>query len=82
MNWNDVTAAARPVEVIGAVDAPGPIRSIHYRAQDVTPGGLFVAVPGFTADGHAFVETALKNGAAAVVAPSEVAFTSLTKDLS
>ena len=68
MNWNDVIAAARPVEVIGAVDAPGPICSIHYRAQDVTPGGLFVAVPGFTADGHDFVETALKNGAAAVVA--------------
>jgi UDP-N-acetylmuramyl-tripeptide synthetase len=68
MNWKAVIPAARPVEVIGTIETVAPIRSIHYRAQDVTPGGLFVAVPGLTADGHDFVETAIKRGAAAVVA--------------
>ncbi len=47
---------------------PDPdITSIHYRAQAVKPGGLFVAVAGLSADGHDFIPQALKNGAAAVV---------------
>ncbi len=33
------------------------IRSLHYRAQEVRPGGLFVAVPGFARDGHDFIGT-------------------------
>jgi len=44
------------------------IDSLHIRAQNVQPGGLFVAVRGFAADGHDFVETALERGAAAVAA--------------
>lgn len=43
------------------------IVSIHYRAQAVQPGGLFVAVAGLSADGHDFIPQALENGAAAVV---------------
>lgn len=43
------------------------IRSIHYRAQEVTPGGLFVAVPGLAADGHNFIDHALARGAAAIL---------------
>ncbi|MFZ7125963.1 MAG: UDP-N-acetylmuramoyl-L-alanyl-D-glutamate--2,6-diaminopimelate ligase [Desulfobacterales bacterium] len=44
------------------------IRSIHYRSQDVVPGGLFVAIPGFKVDGHVYVEDAVAGGAVAVVA--------------
>jgi len=48
---------------------PDPdITSIHYRAQEVQPGGLFVAIKGQTTDGHAFIQEALKRGAAAIVA--------------
>jgi UDP-N-acetylmuramoyl-L-alanyl-D-glutamate--2,6-diaminopimelate ligase len=47
------------------------IRSIHYRAQEVKPGGLFVAIKGQTADGHDFIDQALKNGAVAVVVQKE-----------
>lgn len=43
------------------------IRGVHYRAQDVTPGGLFVAVKGFTADGHDYIGQAVAHGAAAVI---------------
>jgi len=49
------------------------IGSIHYRAQDVRPGGLFVAIPGLVADGHDFIGTALSRGAAAIVAQKAVA---------
>lgn len=50
------------------------ILSIHYHAQDVKPGGLFVAIPGRKSDGHDFIQTAMANGAAAIVTarnPSE-----------
>lgn len=48
------------------------IDSLHIRAQNVQPGGMFVAIRGFAADGHDFVETALQKGAAAVAAQREV----------
>jgi UDP-N-acetylmuramoyl-L-alanyl-D-glutamate--2,6-diaminopimelate ligase len=56
-------------------DAPGcdpEISGLFCRAQDVQPGGLFVAVKGFSADGHDFIEQALANGAAAVVCEQPV----------
>lgn len=43
------------------------IGSIHYRAQEVRPGGLFVAIAGLAADGHDFIDQALERGAAALV---------------
>ncbi|HSO67722.1 MAG TPA: UDP-N-acetylmuramoyl-L-alanyl-D-glutamate--2,6-diaminopimelate ligase [Desulfatirhabdiaceae bacterium] len=51
-----------------AGSADTDILSIHYRAQDVRPGGLFVAIPGQKSDGYDFIPTAVANGAAAVVA--------------
>jgi murE/murF fusion protein len=58
----------------GGVDTrTGPdISSIHYRSQDVKPGGLFVAIPGLAADGHDFIDAALQNGALAVVSQKKV----------
>ncbi len=52
-----------------SADAPldPDISSIHYRSQDVVPGGLFVAIPGFRTDGHRFIHDAVKKGAIAVV---------------
>ena len=59
--------------VAPAVDpeADPEIRSIHSRAQDVKPEGLFIAVKGFSADGHDFIDTAFANGAAAVIAEKD-----------
>ena len=47
------------------------IGSIHYRAKEVKPNGMFVAIPGNTADGHDFIDEALKRGAAAIVVEKE-----------
>ena len=53
--------------------SPDPeISSIHYRAQDVKPGGLFVAIEGFAADGHNFIDEALAKGASAIVTQKPV----------
>lgn len=48
------------------------IGSVHYRAQDVMPSGLFVAIPGHTADGHDFIDEAMARGASAVVVQKQV----------
>ncbi|GAB6142615.1 UDP-N-acetylmuramoyl-L-alanyl-D-glutamate--2,6-diaminopimelate ligase [Desulfocicer niacini] len=48
------------------------IVSIHYRAQEVTPGGLFIAIKGLKADGHDYIDQAIENGAVAVVVDQHV----------
>ncbi len=57
----------------GFLLSPDPeIGSIHYRAQDVQPGGLFVAIKGLAADGHDFIDEALTRGASAIVTQKPV----------
>ena len=51
-----------------AVSSDPQISAICYRSQAVTPGGLFVAIAGAHADGHAYIGDAVARGAAAVVA--------------
>jgi UDP-N-acetylmuramyl-tripeptide synthetase len=57
------------------------ISSIHYRAQEVGPEGLFVAIEGQTADGHDFIGQALEKGAAAVVVQKQPAQPFLFEDI-
>lgn len=53
--------------------SPDPeIGAIHYRAQEVRPGGLFVAVKGLVADGHDFIDEAIERGASAIVVQKPV----------
>ncbi|MCD4720525.1 MAG: UDP-N-acetylmuramoyl-L-alanyl-D-glutamate--2,6-diaminopimelate ligase [Desulfobacula sp.] len=44
------------------------ISSIASNSRNVKPGGLFIAVKGFSADGHDYIDQAFENGAAAVIA--------------
>ena len=46
--------------------------SIHYRAQDVKQGGMFVAIQGHVTDGHDYVDVALANGASAIITQKPV----------
>ncbi len=53
---------------IGDVEITG----IAYDSRQVMPGYAFVCIKGFETDGHKFVESAIKNGAALIVAEDEV----------
>ena len=44
------------------------IRQIDFDSRQVGPGSLFVALRGSQVDGHRFIESAIQNGAVAVVA--------------
>ena len=72
MKLSFLTQSCAPLweRCLSSSEAPGTdpdITSIHYRAQEVRPGGLFVAIKGMKADGHDFIDQARERGAAAVV---------------
>ncbi|WP_433798328.1 UDP-N-acetylmuramoyl-tripeptide--D-alanyl-D-alanine ligase [Actinomycetospora sp. CA-084318] len=46
--------------------------TVEFDSRAVTPGGLFVALPGERVDGHAFATTAVAAGAAGILASREV----------
>lgn len=52
-------------EIIGLTDVI--ISNVQFDSRQVGPGDVFVAVKGYTSDGHNFIDQALKNGAIAVV---------------
>ncbi|HVL41727.1 MAG TPA: UDP-N-acetylmuramoyl-L-alanyl-D-glutamate--2,6-diaminopimelate ligase [Brevundimonas sp.] len=52
------------------VPADPVITGVTADSRKVAPGALFVALPGATADGRAFIPQALSAGAAAVLAPA------------
>jgi len=43
------------------------INNLQIDSRKVSRGSCFIAIKGVTADGHQFIETAVKNGAAAIV---------------
>ena len=53
-----------------SADPEVEINGICYDSRAVRPGNLFVAVRGFTVDGHRFIPKAIEMGAAAVLCES------------
>ena len=68
MKLADLIAAIEPSAVLGPAAPESPVTGLHYRSDEVLPGGVFFAIPGLAVDGHAFIEDACRRGAAAVVA--------------
>ena len=58
----------REIEVLSST-APltAEITGVSYDSRKTAPGHLFVAIPGFAADGHKFIPAAMERGAAAVL---------------
>ncbi len=54
-----------PVSVEGAIDRE--IVGIGYDSRRITPGMIFVALPGRNVDGHDFIYSAIDRGATAVI---------------
>ena len=60
--------ARRQGDVVRLLKPDPDIASLHSRAQNVKPGGLFVAIQGFAADGHDYIDQALDKGVLFVLA--------------
>jgi len=65
-------AALTPIAVTGLRGQGPEVTALHYRSQDVRPGGVFVAIRGRIADGHDFIDEAWQRGAVAVVTEKPV----------
>ena len=58
----------RDIEILSATaDMDTQIDGVSYDSRRTKPGDLFVAVKGFSSDGHRFIPTAMEKGAAAVL---------------
>jgi UDP-N-acetylmuramoyl-tripeptide--D-alanyl-D-alanine ligase len=58
------------IEALSGVTPPGVDRDIHgatIDSRDVTPGSIFIALPGERVDGHDFVQEAFEQGASIVL---------------
>jgi UDP-N-acetylmuramoyl-L-alanyl-D-glutamate--2,6-diaminopimelate ligase len=49
------------------------ITALEYDSRTVKPGSLYFALPGLHTDGHKYIDTAIANGAVAVVHEAEIA---------
>lgn len=78
MRFSTLLQPVSPTRVLGVgvprggVLSDPEITSVHCRASEVLPGGVFVAVPGSKSDGYDFIDEALDNGAVAIVAERPV----------
>ncbi|GGE22572.1 UDP-N-acetylmuramoyl-L-alanyl-D-glutamate--2,6-diaminopimelate ligase [Marinithermofilum abyssi] len=78
MRLSDLIRPLFLAEVAG--DRNVDIRGIQTDSRHVQPGDLFIALKGFTVDGHRYVEQAVNQGAAAVLVQEPVE-TSVTRVL-
>ncbi|MDF2378394.1 MAG: UDP-N-acetylmuramoyl-L-alanyl-D-glutamate--2,6-diaminopimelate ligase [Verrucomicrobiales bacterium] len=51
--------------VVGPLDCE--VTGVHYDSRQVTQGGVFCALSGLGVDGHDFIDSAVENGAVAVI---------------
>ena len=65
MKLKEILKAVNPLSITGNDDVE--IQSIEMDSRKVKDGCMFVAVKGTQTDGHAYIEKAVENGAAAVV---------------
>jgi len=61
----------KDIEIKNKLTEDVEIEGIAYDSRSVKPGYLFVAIKGFETDGHKYIESAVKNGAAAVIGETE-----------
>jgi UDP-N-acetylmuramoyl-L-alanyl-D-glutamate--2,6-diaminopimelate ligase len=64
MRISDIQSLIPGAEVIG--DAGAAFTAVNFDSRTVTPGSIFVAIPGFHLDGHDFLDAAIDAGAAAL----------------
>ena len=65
MQLKEIISQFSPVSIEGPLDRE--VAGITYDSRRVTPGMIFVAIPGQQVDGHQFINTAIDRGAAAII---------------
>ncbi len=66
MNLEELLKDVEIEELHGSLQTK--VSGIAFNSKEVIPGGLFICIPGFKADGHDFAQEAVEAGAIAIVA--------------
>jgi len=77
MEWGEAISGVRVVDAAGRRDIA--VRGVQYDSRRVTTGDVFVAMRGGTSDGNAFIDAAIRKGAAVVVTDSPETFDQLKR---
>ncbi len=64
----------RDLEVVERGGSNPPVNDVVYDSRRVIPGAVFVAMSGGTTDGNRYIESALQQGAVALVTDSDLAW--------
>lgn len=65
----DILYKVKLKQIIGDTDVM--ISNVQFDSREVGPGDVFVAVNGYSSDGHDFIDQAIKKGAIAILAEKE-----------
>ena len=65
MKLKEILLGLEGLKAKGTLDLE--IKGIENNSKDVKEGYLFIAIKGFSTDGHQYVENAIENGATAVM---------------
>ena len=76
MEWNEVL---REVSVLECAGGPIEVTGVQYDSRRVGHGDVFIAMRGGSADGNRYIDTAIAQGAAAVVTDSRDAYEMLRR---
>ena len=64
------------IEILDEKEVSGPlmkeISKVSYDSRETGPNSIFVAVPGTKLDGAEFIDSAVKNGAVAIISEREI----------
>jgi UDP-N-acetylmuramoyl-tripeptide--D-alanyl-D-alanine ligase len=71
MTLEEVVGAIHPLRAGGPIPSRTPIGQVTSDSREVTPGALFIALPGEKADGADYVEESFRKGAAAAIVSEE-----------
>jgi UDP-N-acetylmuramoyl-L-alanyl-D-glutamate--2,6-diaminopimelate ligase len=74
MQWAD---ALKEIDVIEHAGSAGEIARVEYDSRRVRPGSAFVAMRGGTTDGNRYIDSAIAQGAAAILTDSSEAYAKL-----
>src|SRR5258708_567398 len=66
MKFQEIMRGAETLSIAGDADVHG----IAYDSRKVRPGFVFLAMHGETSDGNRFIDTAIRQGAVAIVSDS------------
>ena len=66
MNLKKILVNINEIKAKGNLDIE--IKGIESNSKNIKPGYMFVAISGFTSDGHDYIQNAIDNGATAIVA--------------